>query len=282
MKKTLFFPFLSIFFLFFSCKTTDFLVEKYTNPQVLPIQTLCPDEIKWKTLQEGLQITEFTIKSENIKWACVKIDLHTPKIQIKGSPKENQLGKRFIHKNFAEKTDSTVVINTVPFDLTGKTYIPVSVVKLDGKSVCSISENYAALGLIKNKEGTYDAIIMKNQNKQEITKCDFAFGGFYEILNDNKIYQFEKYKRSRTAVGISHNGQFLYCFATAGIMCPTGRNGLNFEECALILQNLGCIQAMEFDGGHSTGLVVNKKNVIKPSLQRKVPALVGIKFWDKN
>jgi exopolysaccharide biosynthesis protein len=119
---------------------------------------------------------------------------------------------------------------------------------------------------------------MKNQTEEEVSKCEFAFGGFYEILNHKTIYQFEKYKRSRTAVGISHNGRFLYCFATAGIACPTGRNGLNFEECALILQHLGCTQAMEFDGGHSTGLVLNKKNLIRPNLQRKVPALVGFEF----
>ena len=276
MKKQFLIPFLAL--LFFGCKTTDFLVEKYTNPQVLPIETSCPAEITWEKVQDGIEKTEFVIKSENIRWACVKIDLHTPNISIKASPETNQLGKRFIHKKFAQETNSTVALNTVPFDLDGRTYIPVSVVKINNQIVCPINSHYAALGFIKNPDNTYTAIIMKNQTEEEVSKCEFAFGGFYEILNHKTIYQFEKYKRSRTAVGISHNGRFLYCFATAGIACPTGRNGLNFEECALILQHLGCTQAMEFDGGHSTGLVLNKKNLIRPNLQRKVPALVGFEF----
>ena len=84
MKKQILIPFFAL--LFFGCKTTDFLVEKYTNPQVLPIETSCPAEITWEKVQDGIEKTEFVIKSENIRWACVKIDLHTPNISIKASP----------------------------------------------------------------------------------------------------------------------------------------------------------------------------------------------------
>ena len=98
------------------------------------------------------------------------------------------------------------------------------------------------------------------------------------ILDDQTIFPFEKFKRSRTSVGLSSDGRYLYLMATCGINCPTGRNGLNYEECALILQKMGCKTAMEFDGGHSSGLTLQNKNLIKPSLQRMIPAAFGLKI----
>ena len=41
---------------------------------------------------------------------------------------------------------------------------------------------------------------------------------------------------------------------------------------------MGCKTAMEFDGGHSSGLTLQNKNLIKPSLQRMIPAAFGLKI----
>lgn len=283
-----------------SCKTTSLLLrEKYTDPQVLTIQTLAPQEIIWKqhpsfsdtqahsslALSESLEkdvilYTEHIIKSENIKWACVKVDLDK-EWEIAVEPTAQTLGKRFYLQQFSKKYNTQVAVNTVPFSNNNNYYLPVSVVKSDGEILCPINSRYAVLALqkIENHDSfSWRANIFASQNEDDLADYDYAFGGFFQILENDTIFPFEKYKRSRTAVGISHDGRFLYFLATCGINQPTGRNGLNFEECALILQKLGCDKAMEFDGGHSSGLTINDENLIRPSLQRKVPAAFGLKL----
>lgn len=267
-----------------SCKTTAVLLaEKYTNPLVLPVEELCPEEIEWTNIEvadlpaETFQMTGNIVKSTNSQWKCIKIDLDTPGLEIAATPYREDLGKHFYLKQFAQKNKTITAINTVPFDLDGRTYIPVSVVKIDGEIICPPTQLYAVLGITK-KDGKLRATIRSTQEAEQIAEFDYAFGGFFTILDNNRIFEFEKYKRSRSAAGISDGGRFLYLFAGCGINCPTGRNGFNFEECALILQKLGCDSAMEFDGGHSTGLTLKNKNAVKPSLQRKVPAAFGIKI----
>lgn len=279
MKKQLFL--LSFFLLLTSCKTTSLVLrEKYTNPQVLPVEDLCPEEIMWKNIEiEGLssnsvQITGHIVKSTSSEWKCIKIDLDEQALRITAAPYKKHLGKRFFLKEFASKSKAIAAINTVPFDLDGRTYIPVSIVKIDGEVICAPTQFYSVLGF-HTVDGKLRAVIYPNQNQEEIDSLDYAFGGFFTILQNDTIFEFEKYKRSRSAVGVSNSGRFLYLFAGCGINCPTGRNGFNFEECAIILQKLGCDSAMEFDGGHSTGLTLKNKNAIKPSLQRKVPAAFG-------
>lgn len=264
---------------FFGCAaTTKLLVEHYTEEPVLPVEQLCPEEIHWEKVIPGVEKTGHIIKNEKIKWECVKIDLNTPDIKIHSTPAKEQLHKRFILKKFSKETNSTVAINTVPFDLDGGTYIPVSIVKIDGEIICPENDGYSALGFIKNKDGTWRAKVIPKQTSEEIEQTDYAFGGFYTILYDETIFEFEKYKRSRSAAGVNAEGDFLYLFAACGINCPTGRNGLNFEECALILKELGCYMALEFDGGHSTGLTLQGQELLKPVLQRKVPAMFGLEF----
>jgi len=269
--------------LFSSCKTTSLLLaEKYTEPLVLPVEQLCSEETVWTDInvenlpEHSFQLTENTVKSINSHWKCIKIDLDTPGLSIVAEPYKENLGKRTTPKKFSARKNTIAAINTVPFDLDGRTYIPVSVVKIDNQLICDVNQNYCVLGFY-SENGKLRAAIDNNQEADKIQNYEYAFGGFYTILEGDTIYQFEKYKRSRSAVGISDNGRFLYLFAGCGINCPTGRNGFNFEECALILQKLGCTKAMEFDGGHSTGLTLFEKNAVRPSLQRKVPALFGIK-----
>ena len=104
---------------------------------------------------------------------------------------------------------------------------------------------------------------------------DYAIGGFYVILQDGQLLEFAQTRRSRTACGTDDTGSTLYLFAVTPDFSLTDRNGLSYPECAAIMQQLGCTNAMQFDGGHSTSMVVNGKNVRAPLFQRKVPAAVG-------
>ena len=82
---------------------------------------------------------------------------------------------------------------------------------------------------------------------------------------------------NNVSVGISHNVRYLYLLAVSPVFSPTDRNGLCYEECALILKSLGCTDAMQFDGGHYSGLFAAGKYLERSMFARKIPAALGIK-----
>lgn len=265
---------------FSACQTTGPFskTELITEPEILPVEVLCPEEVLWDDIEPGIAVTSSYISEINAVWKCLKIDLDTTGLEIVIKPDStNQLGKKFFLSDFANKNQVEYAINTTPFDL-GKTEIPVSITKVNGKIITPLKKKYAALGLYNNSDGNLRGKIIEKQNEEEIAECDSVMGGFYLIYKNGEIREFTRIKRSRSGCGLSDDGRFLYLFAVAAVNYPSGRNGLNYEECALIMEKLGCDVAMQFDGGHSTGLVANGKDIVKPSLQRKVPAALGIRI----
>ena len=84
-------------------------------------------------------------------------------------------------------------------------------------------------------------------------------------------------KHPRTAMGYTANDQLI-------ILVIEGRNpdagGATLIQEAQILKDLGCIEALNLDGGGSSCLLLNGKETIKPSdkgIQRSVPAVFMIK-----
>lgn len=84
-------------------------------------------------------------------------------------------------------------------------------------------------------------------------------------------------KHPRTAMGYTADNQLI-------IMAVEGRNkeagGATLIQLAKILQDLGCVEALNLDGGGSSCLLVNGKETIKPSDasgQRPIPAVFLIK-----
>jgi exopolysaccharide biosynthesis protein len=83
-------------------------------------------------------------------------------------------------------------------------------------------------------------------------------------------------KHPRTAIGYTKDNKLI-------ILVIEGRNpnagGANLTQEAQILKDLGCVEALNLDGGGSSCLLVNGKDTIKPSdkTQRAVPAVFIIK-----
>jgi hypothetical protein len=84
-------------------------------------------------------------------------------------------------------------------------------------------------------------------------------------------------KHPRTAMGYTRNNKLI-------ILVIQGRSesasGASLVEEAQILKDLGCVEALNLDGGGSSCLLVNGKETIKPSDkegQRAVPAVFIIK-----
>jgi len=261
--------------LFTSCVSTKGITrdgEFYTEPEVLPLSVLAEETPKWEQIEDGVLFTEHKIERINVTWKCVKIDLDTPGLEIDFAPNPYNIenwSAKFRVKIYMKNRNWIAGINTVPFD---KKYQPIGIIKYKAAPVYHEAvEKYSALVFSENP---LRASVIEDQFSAE--GYDYAVGGFYTILKDNQIYQFKRFKRSRSACGISEDGRYLYLFAVCAENCPSGRNGLNYEESALILQKLGASEAMEFDGGHSTALEIKGKAPVKPAFQRKIPAALGI------
>jgi exopolysaccharide biosynthesis protein len=85
-------------------------------------------------------------------------------------------------------------------------------------------------------------------------------------------------RHPRTAMGYTADGKLI-------IMVVEGRNqgvaeGASLIHLAEMLKELGCVEALNLDGGGSSCMLVNGKETIKPSDkegQRPVPAVFMIK-----
>lgn len=255
--------------LFFSCKT----VSTVTQNERLEESDLYPQEIKWELLQEGVEYTSYDIESLNIKWHCIKLDLNLPELKIICAPDSTKI-ENFHLKKFAEENNAFIAINSTPFAIK-TTYEPVGITKINNKVIYPCKENYCALGFYTNSEGKLRAKILDKQIPEEIQEFTHAFGGFFTTMRDKELKSFEKIRRSRNGCGLDDEGRFLYLFITVPNFSLDDRNGLDYVECSQILRFLGCDDAMQFDGGHSTGMIFDNKHVDKPTLQRKVPTAIG-------
>jgi exopolysaccharide biosynthesis protein len=111
-----------------------------------------------------------------------------------------------------------------------------------------------------------------------------AIGGGPALIYRERIYitnEFEQMftgkalfdKHPRTAMGYTADNRLI-------ILVIEGRNklagGATLTQEAQILKDLGCVEALNLDGGGSSCLLVNGKETIKPSDptgQRAVPAV---------
>jgi len=120
-------------------------------------------------------------------------------------------------------------------------------------------------------------------------KVKHAFGGGPVLIQDGQVKisnnEEKKFagkaiadKHPRTAIGYTRDG-------TMVILAIQGRmkglaEGATLPQMAKILVDLGCVEAMNLDGGGSSCMLINGKETIKPSDpngQRPVPAVLVIK-----
>lgn len=85
-------------------------------------------------------------------------------------------------------------------------------------------------------------------------------------------------KHPRSAMGYTAEGQLIF-LAIEGRF-PGKAEGATLTQAAMMLQQIGCVEALNLDGGGSSCLLVNGKQTITPSDkegQRGVPAVFVIK-----
>ncbi len=104
--------------------------------------------------------------------------------------------------------------------------------------------------------------------------------GKIKITNDEELKFAGKAisdKHPRTCIGYTNDG-YLIIMAIQG-RTPGIAEGATLEQEARLLVELGCIEALNLDGGGSSCLLINGKETIKPSDkegQRPVPAVLII------
>ncbi|MBL7727880.1 MAG: phosphodiester glycosidase family protein, partial [Dinghuibacter sp.] len=85
-------------------------------------------------------------------------------------------------------------------------------------------------------------------------------------------------RHPRTAMGYTANGQLIILVIQGRF--PGVAEGASLVQEAQILKDLGCVEALNLDGGGSSCMLVNGKETIKPSdkgIQRAVPAVFMIR-----
>ncbi len=186
----------------------------------------------------------------------------------------------FTVEDFAKETGAKYAINTTPFDDESSEQIKIQgITKFNDQILSSAIEKYSALGFFYNSERKLRAAVIQNQTDEEIQKYPAAFGGFFTILKNQEILEYEANKNSRIACGIDESGRYLYIL---GVISKRifGKSGMTYMECAELLLNSGCTDAMEFDGGHSSAFVFPQTGYIHSPMNRKIPAAIGFYFKD--
>ena len=119
-------------------------------------------------------------------------------------------------------------------------------------------------------------------------KMQTAIGGGPVLVQDGRVQisnnQEAKFagkaihdKHPRTAMGYTADNKLI-------ILVIEGRNpaarGASLIETANMLKDLGCVEALNLDGGGSSCLLINGKETIRPSdkVQRSVPAVFEIRL----
>lgn len=105
-------------------------------------------------------------------------------------------------------------------------------------------------------------VLLQNGNIKITNNEERKFGG--KAIND---------KHPRTAMGYTFDGYLI-------ILAVEGRNkgvaeGASLTQLAQMMKDIGCVEALNLDGGGSSCLLVNGKETIAPSdkVQRPVPAV---------
>jgi hypothetical protein len=120
-----------------------------------------------------------------------------------------------------------------------------------------------------------------------------AIGGGPMLIHEGKIritsreeqvyFGSENERGPRTAMGYTSDNRLIIIVIQG--RSPGKSEGATLLQTATILKNLGCLKALNLDGGGSSCMLINGKETIQPSDrggQRPMPAVFMIREADKN
>lgn len=279
MKK-IFLIFSFIIFLS-SCQTTNNINQNHTSINSSGSEKIFSDiqtfdsidnfSAKWNVLNSYSESCNFFLTKEHALCHALKINLSNPELLISLYAKDSIQASKL-----AEKND--IVINTIPWSqnipLISKK-VPVGILYENGTTYSTANEKYDAISFYKittNDSHEYRAKIISPQKNLDLPEQIITTGGFWQIIKNGKKISFKQFFDSRTALGISKDEKTLYILIVEGE--TKSSTGLSFEQCADIFIKIGVFNAIELDGGSSTTLYINKKNVLSYKKNPKLPSFL--------
>ena len=304
MRKFLFCFSLSFIFLFTACVSRpQFSPED--EAALYPASSYIPAAFEWEEVCPGISRFDFKNKEFPIIYHAVKIDLALagPDLTLDCFPNRTTVPRDFSidrgaltfrgmrTKTFAKRSRSTVALNLSPFsgkkgqwDLLAKLGSTRQLVGLhvaDGQLISAPVSQYSAIAFKKEKNASgreeWRAVIEKNQSQEMAAAYDYAFGGFYVVLENGRLCDFSfRNHDSRTGLGLAEDGKLLYILVVEGEF-PWQSEGLSFQQCGEIFLAMGCSDAIEMDGGGSSELCINGRSVLSYSVGRYQANSLGFK-----
>ncbi|RYY21300.1 MAG: phosphodiester glycosidase family protein [Chitinophagaceae bacterium] len=134
---------------------------------------------------------------------------------------------------------------------------------------------------------------LKTFDKWRWWKMETAIGGGPVLIQNSKVritnkeeqmfVNGENDRHPRTAMGYTKNGNLIILLIQGRF--PGEAEGATLREEAEILLNLGCVEALNLDGGGSSSMLINGRQTIRPSdkgLERPVPGIFMVKTARPN
>ena len=255
-------------------------------------QQLCP----------GIVYSKFELQKPRImKFAAVRVDLHTPGLNFLTPKRPADWGKpmpdypkrpirtermtcrKFMENAVADGKNMVLTVNASPWGpweppWTHKYGDNLGLVISEGELV-SFANKRATL--VQYKDGTVD--IANFDKNSDISKIRNAISGFHVTLVKGKIKGGDNPKvlAPRTGFGLSADRRYLYIFVVDGRQ-PGYSMGTTIYEVGETLKYLGAYDGMNMDGGGSTTLVIRengkirKLNHYRNNSERAVAGSLGI------
>lgn len=270
MRKYL--PFILILsLLFISCAGVP---RQQISPEeealLYPVESYIPEAFDWQEVCPGVSRYDF-YSARHAGAGGFPLIYHAVRIDLTLAGKDRPLhltcARGMNTAIFAENENLTVAVNATPYDKTGAL---VGVHKEDGTMLSAPVARYAAIAFA---EGC--ARIFASQSLEELDEFPYAFGGFFTVLEGGEVRKdFVRRRDSRSGAGVSADGRTLFILVVEGEH-PQQSTGLSYPQCGEIFRAMGCSDALEFDGGGSADLCINKKSVLSYKVRRIVGNCFG-------
>ncbi len=228
--------------------------------------------VGWEAAAPGLDLADLYVRRapdpRSVDLALVRVDSSLWSLSVVGN---NDWSPRPIAA-FAVAERFAVTVNASYFSAEGPLGLVVSGGESRNRQVAHRAAHFTVIG------GRPHIV---NQRRADVTGIEEGFQGFPAIMSAGRTYGYMRVGgrgfdvwrvERRTAACIDHDRMLVL------LVTDTVLGGLSLDELATILGGLGCVDAMGFDGGSSTGLAIRAGDVTRvvPNPE-PVPVVLGVR-----
>ena len=278
------FIFIPISFIFFACTTLSF--DRATDENITYNENeYIPEKFDWEKSNDFIDYFIFENKNIPVRYVMTRINLASEQIKLCYYPEvyetENLYYNDISVKNFSKKNDCAIAINATQFSYKNliKNKVKLEgIYSIDGTIFSKAIPRYSAIKLSRQEKGYKGEILVHQDNIAE--EESFIIGGFFTILKDGELFDstgknFSYTSHdSRTAVAFSKDGSILYILVVEGEKKNRSK-GLSYPECAKLFKAVGGYSAIEFDGGSSSAIFLQNKNILTYTTLRNTGCCIG-------